>query len=117
MTFYWIIWGPRNGNPMGITLLKSSGLDYLGLRRVVKHFDCSIKCIELFDKALEMVEMEKDIHLISFCATRMGHFLTACDKAISLQCCYITLCIPVAHGRRRGISYLELKAFIYSSCS
>ena len=23
MKFYWIIWGPHNGNPVGITLLKS----------------------------------------------------------------------------------------------
>ena len=32
-------------------------------------------------------------------------------------CRYTTWCIPVLPGRRRGISYLELKVFIYSSCS
>ena len=26
MMFYWIIWGPHNGNPMGITLLKCKKL-------------------------------------------------------------------------------------------
>ena len=48
---------------------------------MVKHFHCSVKRKELLDKALEMVEIEKAIHLISRCATTMGHFLTACDMA------------------------------------
>ena len=50
---------------------------YLSLRSVVKHFHCSVKSKELLDKALEMVEIEKGIHLISWCSTRIGHFLTA----------------------------------------
>ena len=29
MTFYWIMWGPRNGDPMGITLLKWEQLLFL----------------------------------------------------------------------------------------
>ena len=56
---------------------------YLSLRSVVKHFHCSVKSKELLDKALEMIEIEKGIHLISWCSTRIGHFLTACDKANS----------------------------------
>ena len=27
MAFYWIMWGPHNGGPMGITLLKSLTLE------------------------------------------------------------------------------------------
>ena len=39
---------------------------YLTLRSVVRHFHCNVKSKELLDKALEMVEMEKGVHLTSW---------------------------------------------------
>ena len=49
---------------------------YECLRRVVKHFECSIKNKELLDEALEILE-SSPLHLISWCQTRMAHFLKA----------------------------------------
>ena len=73
----------HNANPESMSIDKVKSL-YLSLWSVVKHFHCSAKSKELLDKALEMVEMERGVHLISWCATIMGHFLTVCGKANSL---------------------------------
>ena len=56
----------------------------MAVQKVVKHFSCNVKCKELLEKALEINEMEKGVLLIYRHATRMGHFLTACDKSNSL---------------------------------
>ena len=50
---------------------------YECLRTVVKHFESSIKDKELLDEAMEILELQP-LHLISWCQTRMGHFLKAC---------------------------------------
>ena len=50
---------------------------YECLRTVVKHFESSIKNKELLDEAMEILELQP-LHLISWCETRMGHFLKAC---------------------------------------
>ena len=50
------------------------------LRTVIKHFEASIKNKEILDQALENLQLSK-IHLISWCQTRMGHFLKACSVA------------------------------------
>ena len=50
---------------------------YEYLRTVVKHFKSSNKNKELLDKAMEILELQP-LHLISWCQTRMGHFLKAC---------------------------------------
>ena len=50
---------------------------YERLRTMVKHFESSIKNKELLDKAMEILELQP-LHLISWCQTRMGHFLKAC---------------------------------------
>ena len=47
---------------------------------VIKHFEASIKNKEILDQALENLQLSK-IHLISWCQTRMGHFLKACSVA------------------------------------
>ena len=47
------------------------------LRAVVKHFESSIKNKELLDEAMEILELQP-LHLISWCQTRIGHFLKAC---------------------------------------
>ena len=49
---------------------------YECLRRVVKHFEASVKNKELLDKAMEILEASP-LHLISWCQTRMAHFLKA----------------------------------------
>ena len=46
------------------------------LRRVVEHFESSIKNKELLDEALEILE-STPLNLISWCQTRMAHFLKA----------------------------------------
>ena len=53
---------------------------YETLRMVIKHFEASIKNKEILDQALENLQLSK-IHLISWCQTRMGHFLKACSVA------------------------------------
>ena len=50
---------------------------YECLRTVIKHFECSIKNKELLDEAMEILELTP-LHLLSWCQTRMGHFLKAC---------------------------------------
>ena len=49
---------------------------YECLRKFVKHFESSIKNKELLDEALEILE-SSPLHLISWCQTRMAHFLKA----------------------------------------
>ena len=49
---------------------------YECLRRVVKHFECSVKNKEILDDALEILE-STPLNLISWCQTRMAHFLKA----------------------------------------
>ena len=53
---------------------------YETLRMVIEHFEASIKNKEILDQALENLPLSK-IHLISWCQTRMGHFLKACFVA------------------------------------
>ena len=50
---------------------------YEYLRTVVKHFKSSNKNKELLDKAMEILELQP-LHLISWCQTKMRHFLKAC---------------------------------------
>ena len=57
---------------------------YNNLRCVINHFSFSVKSKEQLDKAIEMFEMRKGVHLISWCSTTMAHFLTACVKANDL---------------------------------
>ena len=52
---------------------------YETLRTIVKHFECSIKNKELLDQAMENLELTR-LHQMSWCQTRMAHFLTACGS-------------------------------------
>ena len=57
---------------------------YETLRTIIKHFECSIKNKEKLDECMEILEMNP-VNLISWCQTRMAHFLTACvltDKSL-----------------------------------
>ena len=45
-------------------------------RKVVKHFETKGKNKELLDDAMEILKV-KPLHLVSWCKTRMGHFLKA----------------------------------------
>ena len=47
------------------------------LRTIIKHFESSIKNKERLDQYMGFLEI-KPIHLISWCGTRMEHFLEAC---------------------------------------
>ena len=57
---------------------------YNNLKSVLEHFSFSVKSKKQLDQAIEMLEMRKGVHLISWCATRMAHFLTACVKVNEL---------------------------------
>ena len=57
---------------------------YNTLRSVVHFFQYSVRGKEALDQAIEIVEMRKGVHLISWCATRMTHLLPACEKANDL---------------------------------
>ena len=46
-----------------------------------KHFSFSVKNKEQLVQAIGMLKMRKGVHLISWYATRMAHFITACVKA------------------------------------
>ena len=53
---------------------------YEALKIVVKHFKTSGKSKELSDESMKALEMSKGVHLINWCATRMAHFLVACNR-------------------------------------
>ena len=50
---------------------------YNCLRTIIKHFESSVKNKERLDQCMGFLEMTP-IHLISWCGTRMVHFLEAC---------------------------------------
>ena len=50
---------------------------YESLFSIVKNFSYSIKIKESLDQAMKMLQMTP-FHLLSWCATRMCHFLDAC---------------------------------------
>ena len=50
---------------------------YECLRTVIKHFEQSIKNKETLDQAMEILDMTP-LHLLSWCQTRMAHFLKSC---------------------------------------
>ena len=52
---------------------------YESLRPVVNHFTLSSPSKDLLDESLRMLEL-KPIHLLSWCNTRMAHFLDACER-------------------------------------
>ena len=49
---------------------------YECIRSIIKHFQCSVKDKEILDTCLGILELGK-MHL-SWCGTRMAHFLDAC---------------------------------------
>ena len=49
---------------------------YESMSPVVKHFSYSVKNRETLDRAMELLEMTP-LHLLSWCGTRMAHFLDA----------------------------------------
>ena len=57
---------------------------YNNLKTVVKHFKFSGKSKELLDESIKVLEMTKGVHLMTWCATRMAHFLVACERFNSL---------------------------------
>ena len=59
-------------------------LFYNTQRSAVHFFQYSIKGKKALDLATEIVEMQKGMHLISWCVTRMAHLLSVCEKANDL---------------------------------
>ena len=53
---------------------------YESLKLVVKHFKFSSKSKELLDNCMAALEMSHGIHLMTWCTTRMVHFLEACKR-------------------------------------
>ena len=61
---------------------------YPVIRTIVKHFESSIKSKEILDQCMVVLEMSP-LHLMSWCQTRMGHFLKACTTfSLSLPALY-----------------------------
>ena len=56
---------------------------YECIRTIIKHFQCSVKDTEILDTFVAILELGER-HLISWCATRMAHFLEACDVLNSI---------------------------------
>ena len=52
---------------------------YEHFRPIVNHFALSSQSKDLLDESLRMLEL-KPIHLLSWCNTRMAHFLDACER-------------------------------------
>ena len=50
---------------------------YNCLRTIIKHFESSVKIKERLDQCMGFLEMAP-IHFLSWCGTRMAHFLKAC---------------------------------------
>ena len=59
--------------------VKSVKTCYESLRSIVNHFTLSSQSKDLLDESLRMLEL-KPIHLLSWCNTRMAHFLDACER-------------------------------------
>ena len=53
---------------------------YESLKQLVKYFKFSSKSKELLDNCMAALEMSHGIHLMTWCATRMAHFLEACKR-------------------------------------
>ena len=53
---------------------------YDNLKPVVKHFKLSSKSKEQLDSSMVVLEMCHGVHLMTWCATRMAHFVIACQK-------------------------------------
>ena len=75
---------------------------YETIRTVVKHFEGSIKNQEILEQAMENLELSP-IHLISWCQTRMGHFLVASNLfdenlPFPVALCHHPLAFPLAQG-------------------
>ena len=50
---------------------------YETVRTITQHFELSIKNREALNQAMEILELQP-LHLVSWCQTRMAHFLTTC---------------------------------------
>ena len=72
----------------------------LSMSPVVKHFSYSAKNGETLDRAMELLEMTP-LHLLSWCGTRMAHFLDASLQINKVGfhltiCCWILLKVSVS---------------------
>ena len=52
---------------------------YESIKPICKHFKLSGKSKELLDTSMRALEMG-GIHLMTWCATRMAHFVVACQR-------------------------------------
>ena len=86
---------------------------YECIRSIIKHFQCSVKDKEILDTCLGILELGK-MHL-SWCGTRMAHFLDACMFLRTWLLLCMMQCLPSPYGRRNVINFFHLKIFLYSS--
>ena len=84
---------------------------YECLRTVVKHFESSIKNKELLDEAMEILELQP-LHLISWCQTRMGHFLKACKVFDMFPAVYDTMYTKGIRVDERDLLFTAENIFI-----
>ena len=85
---------------------------YECLRTVIKHFECSIKNIELLDDSMEILELSP-LHLLSWCQTRMSHFLKSCEVFDSmLPAVYDAMYMKGIRIDERDLLFTALNIFI-----
>ena len=75
------VWGDLQGDNQKVTSKTVNVPEVFALypvmRTITKHFEASIKNKERLDECMKILELTP-LHLISWCQTRMAHFLTAC---------------------------------------
>lgn len=86
---------------------------YGTLKTIVKHFKFSGKSKEHLDASMKMLDMAKGIHLVTWCATRMAHFLVGARKLTTSLFLCIILCILKILSKKNVINCSKLTIFTH----
>lgn len=85
---------------------------YEALRTVILHFTMSVKNKEKLQSCMAILEM-KPLSQISWCATRMGHFLAACTMfSNSLVPAYDTMSSLNIRPEERDVIFTDMMIFV-----
>ena len=96
----------KSMNVPGVTTL------YECLSMVIKHFESSIKNTETLDQYMEILEMTP-LHLLSWCQTRMAHFLKSCHVFdVMLAAVYDIMYIKGIHVDERDLLFSVMNVYI-----
>ena len=92
--------------------LRTHTVLYETVQTVVKDFEGSIKNQETLERAMENLELSP-IHLISWCQTRMGHFLVACQVFDdNLAAVYDVMSSVNARPEERDLLFTALNVYL-----